>query len=103
MSELASDKQINYMKKLGIKAEAGITKAEASKLIDGKVGGKKSSENGFKSGFGASGKEIKLTEESIRIGALNAAVGYMASQDLKSIPAQVIEFAKQFESYIRNG
>ena len=35
--ETATTKQMNYMKKLGIDIPAGITKKEASRLIDGEL------------------------------------------------------------------
>ena len=65
--------------------------------------GKEQPITGIKLAEKSSGNGFKLTEENIRIGALDAGIHYAISQTLKATPDQVIGFAKIFEPYIRNG
>ncbi len=121
MEERATEKQINFAKKLGIETPDRFTKHNLRSIIDAKV--KESSGNGEQKyaaphteGYGApvekiftnkerieairegivKQKEYHLSPEQVRSNALACAIQYRKDEDFESIMSS----AKEFEEWI---
>jgi len=95
-NELATEKQINYMKGLGIEHFAGMTKALAKELISNKLAESESNTPTapVKAQFEAPKKEFHLSPEQVRTNALNAAIEIASGRG--SPRREILEIAKDF-------
>ena len=98
--EQATQKQIEYAKRLGIETPEKYDKQALRGLIDVKLKEQPVREQKTQPGAFKSEKSYHLTPEQIRTNALNAALKYIISQELKATPDQVLMFADLFYPYL---